>query len=109
MPEPLFIKFNPAQITEVASFVNTQREELAQNIAAIEQRSNALRQSWNSDRRADSYYNGISQLNRTGNELANILRALGTSLNQAAGVYKTGETDVKKEVQKLPTEGVFRT
>jgi len=108
MAEPVFIKFNPAQIAEVASFINMQREELAQNIAAIEQRSNALQQSWNSDRRADNYFNNSSQLSRKGNDLVNTLKSLGNSLNQAAGVYSTGETDVKKDVQKLPTEGVFR-
>jgi WXG100 family type VII secretion target len=109
MTEPVFIKFSPAQITEVASLITAQREALTQNIAAIHQRVNALRQTWNSDRRADNYFNGSMQQNRKGEELANTLKSLGNSLNQAAGVYNAGETDVKKEVQKLPTEGVFRT
>ena len=108
MAKSLFIKFNPVQIEEVASFIQVKQGELLQSITGIRQRTNTLKQSWKSDRRADSFYNGIAELEKKGEEMVKTLNTLNDSLYKAAGVYKTGEGDVKKGVQTLPTEGVFR-
>ena len=109
MSESSFIMFNPERIAEVASEIQNMHSELIQNITAIRQTSSSLRHNWSSDRRADNYFSRASELDTRGEELGKILRTFCDNLNQASGVYKTGESDVNQGVQKLPTEGVFRT
>jgi len=109
MSESIFIKFNPERIAEVASDMQKLHSEFMQNITAIRQTSSSLRHSWSSDNRADNCFNRAAELDVKGEELARILRTFCDNLNQASGVYRAGESDVKQGVQQLPTEGVFRT
>jgi len=109
MAESMFIKFEPAKIAEVASYIQTKHGELQQNITGIKQKANTLRQSWNSDGRADVFYTTSSELSIKGEELVKELKTFGDRLNQASGLYKTGENDAKQGVEQLPTEGIFRT
>jgi uncharacterized protein YukE len=109
MSESSFIIFNPERITEVASDIQNMHSELMQYISAIRQATSSLRHNWSSDSRAENYYNRASDLDARGDELSRIIRTFCDNLNQASGLYKTGESDVKQGVQQLPTEGVFRT
>jgi len=109
MAERIFVKFEPKQIAETASFIRTQQGMLVQNIESIQQLSNTLKQSWSSDDRADKFYEAASLLHSKGEKLANELMAMATGLNQSSGLYSSGESAAEKGVQTLPTEGVFRT
>jgi len=108
MAESIFIQFDPERIAEVATGVQARHSEIVQNMESIRQQSNKLKTSWNSDQRADDYYSRFSELDKKGEELAGILYSYSVNLNQTAGIYTTGEQDVKQVVQELPTDGIFQ-
>jgi WXG100 family type VII secretion target len=103
LSEPGFIRFDPVRIENVALDLQNQYTDLTQNMAGIRQRTNTLRSSWNSDRRADNYFDKFAELDKKAEDLARALKSFCDDLNIAAGIYEDTEKRAKQTADGLPT------
>jgi WXG100 family type VII secretion target len=102
-----FIKEDPQKIAAVASLLQTQRNNFSSSLSAINTKAAGLRQYWKSDG-AEEYRKKQTDLNGRGQDLVKVLDDLVKKLQQASGIYTSGEQTAKAAAQSLPTDGVFR-
>ena len=95
MAQQGFIKFDPGKIAEVAADMQSRQDTLNQNLSEIRAR-------------ADNYFNKLDNINREGEELAQMLKTMAGNLFRVSGRYDEGERAAVNKVEALPTQGVFR-
>jgi WXG100 family type VII secretion target len=102
-----YFKEDPQQIAAVASRLQQQRSSFASGLSAIKNKANGLKSYWKSDG-ADEYQKKAAELDAGGQQIAAALDEFVKKLQQASGIYTTGEQAAKTAAQGLPTSGVFR-
>jgi WXG100 family type VII secretion target len=100
-------KEDPQKIAAVASLLQTQRNSFSGALSAINTKAEGLRPYWKSDG-AEEYRKKQTDLNGRGQELVKMLDDFVKKLQQASGIYTSGEQAAKSAAQSLPTDGVFR-